>query len=185
MRGAGAGRPVRAPRGRLGAIFWMAAHLLPGPGWSPAPWRTLPPRFGKRDTVARQSRRWAQAGLWTRLLEALAGPDCPGIAILRRLGSWICRTYRRAWRILGVRGVALARRLGFLSALRGPPWFLPDPHLSESIKGEFRRLRRCLHEKGKAAMRAMLPCPDFFRAADKLLWAASGGRRINRHLAPP
>ena len=181
---AGPGRPARDPRGRLDAIFWMAAHL-PGPGWSLAPWRTLPPRFGKADTVARQFRRWAHAGLWTRLLEALADPDRPGIAVLRRLESWICRTFRRAWRVLGVRGVALARRLGFLSALRGPPWFLPDPHLSESIKGELRRLRDRLREGGEAAMRAMLPGPDFFRAADKLLWAASGGRRINRHLAPP
>ena len=183
VRAAGAGRPVRDPRGRLDAIFWMAAHL-PGPGWSLAPWRTLPPRFGKADTVARQFRRWAQAGLWTRLLEALADPDRPGIAVLRRLESWICRTFRRAWRLLGVRGVALARRLGFLSALRGPPWFLPDPDLSESIKSKLRRLRDCLREKGEAAMRAMLPCPDFFHAANKLLWAA-GGRRINRHLAPP
>jgi transposase len=181
---AGPGRPVRDPRGRLDAIFWMAAHL-PGPGWSLAPWRTLPPRFGKADTVARQFRRWAQAGLWTRLLEALADPDRPGIAVLRRLESWICRSYRRAWRLHGVRGVVLARRLGFLSALRGPPWFLPDPHLSESIKSKLRRLRDCLREKGEAAMRAMLPCPDFFHAANKLLWTASGGRRINRHLAPP
>ena len=145
----------------------------------------LPPEFDKPGTVASQFRRWAQAGLWTRLLEALADPEYPGIAILRRLESWICRTYRRAWRLLGVAGVVLARRLGFLSALRAPSVFLPDPHLSESIKSKLRRLRDCLRERGEAAMRAMLPCPGFFHAANKLLWTASGGRRINRHLAPP
>ena len=53
--------------------------------------------------------------------------------MLRRLESWICRTYRRAWRILGVWGVALARRIGFLSALRAPSVLLPDPDLSDGI----------------------------------------------------
>jgi hypothetical protein len=39
---------------------------------------------------------------------------------------------------LGVQGMALARRLGFLSALRGPSSLLPDPGLSEQV---FRKLR--------------------------------------------
>ena len=178
-----AGRPVRDPRGRLDAIFWLAAHT-PGPGWSLPPWHALPPEFGKPDTAARQFRRWAHAGLWTRLLEALADPDRPGIAVLRRLESWICRTYRRAWRLLGVQGVVLARRLGFLSALRAPSVLLPDPHLSESIKSKLRRLRECLRERGVQAAKAMMPCPDFLHVANKLLWTASGGRRINRYMAP-
>ena len=176
----GPGRPVRDPRGRLDAIFWLAArrqpHLLP--------WRALAPEFGKPDTVARQFRRWAQAGLWTRLLQALADPDHPGIDILRRLESWICRTYRRAWRILGVQGVVLARRLGFFSALRAPSVFLPDPHLSELVKNRLRAVQQCLRERGLKAAKAMMPHPDFLRAANKLLWAASGGRRINRCMAP-
>ena len=104
--------------------------------------------------------------------------------MLRRLESWICRTYRRAWRLLGVPGVALARRLGFLSALRAPSVFLPDPDLSELVKSKLRRLRERLREEGAAAMRAMMPCPDFFEVANKLLWTASGGRRISRYMAP-
>jgi transposase len=89
------------------AIFWLAAHTLPGR--APPPWAALPPEFGKPDTVSRQFRRWAKQGLWTKLLRALADPDHPGITILRRLESWICRTYRRAWRLLGVQGMALPR----------------------------------------------------------------------------
>ncbi len=58
--------------------------------------------------------------LCARLLEALADPHRPGGAVLRRLEAWICRSFRRTWRILGVSGMALARRLGFLSALRSP-----------------------------------------------------------------
>ena len=37
-----AGRPVREPRQRLDAIFWLAAHTLPGR--APPPWAALPAR---------------------------------------------------------------------------------------------------------------------------------------------
>jgi hypothetical protein len=84
-----------------------------------------------------------------------------------------------------VQGVVLARRLGFLSALRAPSMLLPDPDLSESVKSKLRRLRDCLREKGDAAMRAMLPCPDFLRVAHHLLRNATGARRISRYMAPP
>ena len=111
-----AGRPIRDPRARLDAIFWLAAHTLPGR--APPPWAALPERFGKPDTVSRQFRRWAKQGLWTKLLEALADPHRPGITILRRLESWICRAYRRAWRLLGVQrhGARPAPRLPFRPA---------------------------------------------------------------------
>ena len=79
----------------------------------------------------------------------------------------------------------LARRLGFLSALRAPSVLLPDPDLSHSVKTRLLALRECLREKGEAAMRAMLPCPDWFQAANALLRNATGGRRINRYMAPP
>ncbi len=42
-----AGRPVRDPRGRLDAIFWLAANTRPGR--APPPWHALPERFGKPD----------------------------------------------------------------------------------------------------------------------------------------
>jgi transposase len=38
-------RPVRDPRQRLDAIFWLAAHTRP---WrAHPPWHALPPGFGK------------------------------------------------------------------------------------------------------------------------------------------
>ncbi|HYI83482.1 MAG TPA: transposase, partial [Acetobacteraceae bacterium] len=141
-----AGRPVRDPRCRLDAIFWLAANTRPGR--APPPWAALPERFGKPDTVSRQFRRWAHAGLWTKLLQALADEHVPGIAVLRRLESWICRAYRRAWRLLGVGGMALARRLGFLSALRGPSWLLPDPDLSEQVFSKLRNAMLRAREHG-------------------------------------
>jgi transposase len=169
-----AGRPVRDPRARLDAIFWLAAHTQAGR--APPPWAALPPEFGKPDTASRQFRRWAKAGLWTRLLEALADDHTPGILVLRRLESWICRAFRRAWRLLGVEGMALARRLGFLSALRGPSWLLPDPDFSEYV---FRRV----NEELSRGLR-LVP-PGFLRAAARLTAAAGGRRYIPRCLAPP
>ncbi len=172
-----AGRPVRDARSRLDAIFWLAANTRPGR--APPPWAALPERFGKPDTASRQFRRWARQGLWTRLLEALADPDRPGGAVLRRLESWICRAFRRAWRLLGVPGMALARRLGFLSALRGPSWMLPDPDLSEWV---FRRLNPVLRRAYEHGLRTVPP--GFLRLCGKLLATAGGRRSVPRSLAP-
>jgi transposase len=182
LRAAGPGRPVRDPRARLDAIFRMAADTS-APGRSLAPWRALPAECGKADTASRQFRRWAAAGLWSRLLRALADPDYPGIRILRRLESWICRTYRRAWRLLGVPGVALARRLGFLSAMRAPSVFLPDPDLSEYVRRCLQPLKDRLDRAGPGAFR--MPDRGFLRACAWLAAAADGRRRIPRLIAPP
>ena len=173
-----AGRPVRDP----------APDSTPSSGSPPTPNQAERPRpgppspraFGKPDTVSRQFRRWAKQGLWTKLLEALADAHYPGIAILRRLESWVCRAFRRAWRLLGVGGMALARRLGFLSALRGPSWLLPDPDLSEQV---FSKLRAAMLRAREHGLR-ILP-PGFLRSYKKLLAIAAGRRSIPRSLAPP
>jgi hypothetical protein len=96
--------------------------------------------------------------------------------VLRRLESWICRAYRRAWRLLGVQRMALARCLGFLSALRERSWLLPDPDLSEYV---FRRVR----EELARGLRSVPP--GLLRAACRLLTVAGGRRSIPRCLAPP
>ncbi len=173
-----AGRPVRDPRGRLDSVFWLAANTRPGR--APPPWRALPPEFGKPDTASRQFRRWAKAGLWTKLLKALADDDRPGIAVLRRLEAWICRAYSRAWRLMGVQSMALARRLDFLSALRGPSWLLPDPDLFDLV---FRKLRAAVLRARQHGLRVL---PDgSLRRYRRLLAIAAGRRSIPRCLAPP
>jgi hypothetical protein len=168
----GSPRPRRAREARRRVLARRAHAARPR---APALGRA-PSEFGKPDTASRQFRRWARQGLWTKLLEALADDDRPGIAVLRRLESWICRAYRRAWRVLGVEGMALARRLGFLSALRGPSWYLPDPDLSEWV---FRRVG----EELSRGLRAVLP--GFLRAAWHVMGIAGGRRSVPRALAPP
>jgi transposase len=166
----GAGRPLHDLRGRLNAVFWVACQK--------GPWRLLPRDIGPADTASRQFRRWVGAGIWTRLLKLVARPDCP--PLLRRLEHWICRAYRRALRLLGLPGLALAQRLGLRSALPAPWWMLPKPDLSES----WRPLMARMQERALALVetRAWQEARRWFRA---LIWMhrfLGGASRIPRCL---
>ena len=166
------GRPLKDARRRMDAIFWIAA--------SGSAWHTVPPRFGKPDTVSRHFRRLSHLGLWERLLRALARPDAP--EALLALEHWIVRACRRATRIRGLRIIVLARRLLFRSAQRGPAWMLPDPDLSEYVQRLLRPVLERIREGGLRAARP--PHPDFFGDCAKLFGTAGGRRRIPRCLEP-
>ncbi|WP_431283782.1 transposase [Humitalea sp. 24SJ18S-53] len=118
-----AGRQVGDLRSRIDAIFHVACTA--------SPWRDVPEKYGKPDTIARYFRRLTHGGLWQALLEHLAVLE-PGHP-LRAIESFIFRACRRAHRILGLQFLVLIRRLGLRSALNGPPWLLPDPDLSERV----------------------------------------------------
>ena len=52
----------------LEAVFWIAR--------TGAPWRDLPPAFGKWNTICRRFRDWARAGVFERIFNALSDdPD--------------------------------------------------------------------------------------------------------------
>ncbi len=76
--------------------------------------------------------------------------------------------------------MALARRLGFLSALRGPSWYLPDPDLSELV---FRRLNPVLDRLRRGELR--VTPPGFACVCGCPLATAAGRRSVPRCLAPP
>jgi len=134
------GQRVHDLRTRLDGLFWLSS--------TPHPWSRLPKRFGRPDTVSRWFRRLCRSGLWEQLLHVLA--DSPSDHPLAPIASWILRACRRADRVIGRGFQRLIRRLGLLQALPGPPWFLHDPILSET-------LRRCL----RAAI-ALRPIPQPF-----------------------
>jgi hypothetical protein len=74
----------------------------------------------------------------------------------------------------------LARRLGFLSALRAPSWLLPDPDVFDLV---FRKLRAAVLRARQHGLRVL---PDgFLRRYRRLLAIAAGRRSIPRCLAPP
>jgi transposase len=52
----------------LEAVFWIAR--------TGAPWRDLPPGFGKWNTIYRRFRDWARAGVFDRIFNAVSDePD--------------------------------------------------------------------------------------------------------------
>ncbi|WPB86212.1 transposase [Sediminicoccus rosea] len=153
------GRPCDQ-RARMDAIFRVAA--------TEGPWRDLPAHYGQGASVARHFRRLTHAGVWERLLVALAAAR-PG-SVLRQLEGLICRAARRAIRIRGIALIALVRRLGLFRALPGPPLMMPDPDLSEIIRrmpiaAQFARWREDL-----AGVLRMIK-------ALKALHSLAGGRR--------
>ncbi|AWV21751.1 hypothetical protein RADP37_01679a [Roseomonas mucosa] len=160
----GTGRPADH-RHRLDAIFHVA---LPH-----SPWSALPERFGNPGTVARHFRRLTHAGLWQRLLTALATTP-PGHP-LHALAHRVCRAARRAHRILGLGLILLARRLDLRAALPGPPWLLPDPDLSQT-------LARAKLPPFTGAYGTVTPYRRLVRGLAALHRAAAGRARIPRSL---
>ena len=166
------GRPLLGsdPRGRMDAMLHIAV--------TDQPWRALPEHYGQGATVARHFRRLAHAGLWSRLLQALAAPDCP--PGLRALEYWLCRAARRAMRLLRMAGLDLAQRLGLLSALPMLPWYLPNRDLSEALfrLSEWLVLVRW-REQG------VRPRPGLLTRLGRLLVAAGGRAVWSKKFAPP
>src|SRR3954469_24948566 len=63
--------PARGPKADnrrfVNAVLWISR--------TGSPWRDLPPRLGRWNSVWRRFRRWAGAGVWGRVLDALRDPD--------------------------------------------------------------------------------------------------------------
>jgi len=61
------GTPAKDNRLFLDAVLWLAK--------TGAPWRDLPERFGKWNTVWRRFDRWAHQGIWQNLFGVFQDPD--------------------------------------------------------------------------------------------------------------
>ncbi|MDO9707255.1 transposase [Paracraurococcus lichenis] len=161
------GPPLVDPRARMDAILHMAV--------TDQPWRLLPERWGKGATVGRHFRRLAHGGLWSRLLEALADPDCP--RALSAIAYWLCRAARRAMRLLQMAGITLARRLRLYTALPMLPWLMPDPDLSELV---FRDIAKVIKDIPRR-----WPGRGVLRNLGHLLRIAGGRPVWSKRFAPP
>lgn len=60
------GRPRHDDRTVLTGILWVLR--------TPAPWREMPPAYGKANTAFVRYRHWCRQGLWPRIIDAL-GPE--------------------------------------------------------------------------------------------------------------
>jgi transposase len=63
----------RPPVDRLTVVDAAAWRLRTG-----APWRDVPERFGSWNTIYRSLNRWAEDGVWARVLEMPQVPGSPG-----------------------------------------------------------------------------------------------------------
>lgn len=175
------GRPLGCdPRARFEAMLRAAV--------TDTPWIALDAGagVGRGATVGRHFARLARAGLWSRLLEAVADPKAP--EPLRAMEYWLCRLARRAMRLLGPAGLDLAQTLGLLTALPMLPAFLPDPLLSETavplVAGALADVLDALRDPHAPDL-ARLPRPGWLAAVGTLLTLSAGRRVWSKRLAPP
>jgi len=77
------------------------------------PWRDLPERFGRWNSVWRRFDRWARAGVWGRALEALQDPDLEWLV----LDSTVVRAHPHA---AGAQKKPASRPSGAAGAGGGP-----------------------------------------------------------------
>src|SRR6187431_1569890 len=66
------------------AVFWIAK--------TGAPWRDLPERFGKWDTIWKRFDRWSRKGVWERIFRELQDPDLEWLI----LDSSVIRAHQHA-----------------------------------------------------------------------------------------
>jgi putative transposase len=92
------GRRGKDNRLFIDGVLWLAR--------AGAPWRDLPPVFGKWNSVFQRFRRWAKKGVWERIFQALVeNPDFEYLII----DSTIVRAHQHA---AGAKGGAKMRRSG-------------------------------------------------------------------------
>ena len=105
---------------------------------------------------------------------------CPTAApAMRRLTYLVCCAFRRGIRIMGLRAIVLARRVGLHSALPAPTCLCPDPDLSEHLWPLLpAMLRRVLEQPKWCPKRAAL------RGLRALHRFAAGRQRFARWMEP-
>jgi len=92
------GKTAKDNRGFIHAVLWIAK--------TGAPWRDLPERFGKWDTVFQRFNRWCKRGVWGRVWQVWQDPDLECLM----LDSTVIRAHQHA---------AGARKKGAMTRLSG------------------------------------------------------------------
>jgi transposase len=94
------GRTAKDNRRFVDGILWLAR--------TGAPWRDLPERYGRWNSVFQRFNRWSRRGIWQRILEALGGDEDLEHLVL---DSTTVRAHQHA---AGAKGGETTRRLAAL-----------------------------------------------------------------------
>ena len=94
----------------VNAVLWIAK--------TGAPWRDLPERFGKWNSVFQRFNRWCKRGVWQRILDTLGGdPELEDLL----LDSTVVRAHQHA---AGAKGGSITKLWAARAAV-GPRRFMP------------------------------------------------------------
>ncbi len=99
------GVPRANDRRVLNGIFWVLR--------SGAPWRDLPGTFGPYTTCYNRFVRWRRAGVWGRIMEALAGPHDTAVQMI---DTSIVRVHQHAACVARNRRQSMGRSRGGLTS---------------------------------------------------------------------
>ena len=105
------GRPAMDNRRMFNGILWLLAR-------PDAHWRALPERYGRWNTVWRRFSRWNRAGVFERLITALAASDWTDDR-RRLLGSTVLHAHQHVAKEHGG-ARAVAARAGLLAQKARP-----------------------------------------------------------------
>jgi len=89
----------------LNGIFWVLR--------SGAPWRDLPDTFGPYTTCYNRFVRWRRAGVWGRIMEALAGANDTAVQMI---DTSIVRVHQHAACVARNRSQSMGRSRGGLTS---------------------------------------------------------------------
>jgi hypothetical protein len=84
-------------------------------------------------------------------------------------------------RVLGMKGIVLAQRLGLLTALPMLPWFMPNLDLSKSLFRHSLRIVQDMLDHGLGAR----PPPGYLNRLGRCLVIAGGRGVWSKKFAPP
>jgi putative transposase len=98
------GRAAHDNRLFLDAVLWIARNG--------GPWRDLPERFGKWNTVFVRFNRWSKRGLWQRLFDAVQDPDMDWLLLDSTVVSAHQEAARGRKRGIRPRGPQIEKRSG-------------------------------------------------------------------------
>ena len=137
----------------LDGIFWVLR--------SGAPWRDLPETFGPRTTCYNRFVRWRRAGVWDRIMDALAAGHDPAVQMI---DTSVVRVHQHGACIADNKHHDMGRSRGGLTS-RFTRWWTPMVYRSIS---PLRPVRRTIIGSARCSSAPCFPKQCYSRTVDTM-----------------